>query len=302
MINSLLSVLADAATAADSTAIVPSYEQVSQSLVSPEFYNLLLDSAVSLAKRLATALVVFFIGKMIINWVKNLVFKIMEKKGVEPSLSSFCKSLINVVLYFTLIIIIIDILGLETSSFVALFASAGVAIGMALSGTLQNFAGGVMLLLFRPFKIGDYIVAQGNEGVVKEIQIFNTIINTADGKTIIMPNGALSTNIMVNVTANGIRRVEWTFGIAYGDNVDEARNIILSVLAANEKVLKDPAIYVAVKELNSSSVDFCAHGWVKCADYWGVLHGVNEAVYKEFNKKGINIPFPQMDVHVIGEK
>ena len=173
---------------------------------------------------------------------------------------------------------------------------------MALSGTLQNFAGGVMLLLFRPFKIGDYIVAQGNEGVVKEIQIFNTIINTADGKTIIMPNGALSTNIMVNVTANGIRRVEWTFGVAYGDNVDEARNIILSVLAANEKVLKDPATYVAVKELNSSSVDFCAHGWVKCADYWGVLHGVNEDVYKEFNKKGINIPFPQMDVHVIGEK
>ena len=191
MINSLLSVLADAATAADSTAIVPSYEQVSQSLVSPEFYNLLLDSAVSLAKRLATALVVFFIGKMIINWVKNLVFKIMEKKGVEPSLSSFCKSLINVVLYFTLIIIIIDILGLETSSFVALFASAGVAIGMALSGTLQNFAGGVMILLFRPFKVGDYISAQSNEGVVKEIQIFNTIISTSDGKTVIMPNGSL---------------------------------------------------------------------------------------------------------------
>lgn len=302
MLNTLLSVLTDAAVAADSTTIVPSYEQVSQSLVSPEFYDALIAGAVSLAKRLATALVVFIIGKMIINWVKNLVFKLMEKSNVELSLSSFIKSLVNVVLYFVLIIIIIDILGLETSSFVALFASAGVAIGMALSGTLQNFAGGVMLLLFRPFKVGDYIVAQGNEGVVKEIKIFNTFINTADGKTVIMPNGALSTNIMTNVTANGIRRVEWTFGIAYGDNVDEARKSIYDVLAANEKVLKDPATYVAVKELNSSSVDFVAHAWVNCADYWGVLHGVNEAVYKEFNKKGINIPFPQMDVHVIGEK
>ncbi len=302
MLNTLLSILADAAAVADSTAIVPSVEQVSQSLVSPEFYDALIAGAVSLAKRLATAVIVFVIGKMIINWLKNLVFKIMEKKGVEASLSSFCKSLINVVSYFVLIIIIIDILGLETSSFVALFASAGVAIGMALSGTLQNFAGGVMILLFRPFKIGDYIVAQGNEGVVKEIQIFNTIINTADGKTIIMPNGALSTNIMVNVTANGIRRVEWTFGIAYGDNVDEARRIILNVLAANNKVLKDPATYVAVKELNSSSVDFVAHGWVECGDYWGVLHGVNEAVYAEFQKSGINIPFPQMDVHIVNQK
>lgn len=302
MLNTLLSVLTDAAVAADSTAIVPTYEQVSQSLVSPEFYEALIAGAVSLAKRLGTALVVFFIGKMIINWLKNVVFKLMEKKGIEASLSSFVKSLINVVLYFALIIIIIDILGLETSSFVALFASAGVAIGMALSGTLQNFAGGVMLLLFRPFKVGDYIVAQGNEGVVTDIKVFNTIIKTADGKTVIMPNGALSTNIMTNVTANGIRRVEWTFGIAYGDNVDEARKIIYDVLAANENVLKDPATYVAVKELNSSSVDFVAHAWVNCADYWGVLHGVNEAVYKEFNKKGINIPFPQMDVHVIGEK
>lgn len=302
MINSLLSVLADAATAADSTAIVPSYEQVSQSLVSPEFYNLLLDSAVSLAKRLATALVVFFIGKMIINWVKNLVFKIMEKKGVEPSLSSFCKSLINVVLYFALIIIIIDILGLETSSFVALFASAGVAIGMALSGTLQNFAGGVMILLFRPFKVGDYISAQSNEGVVKEIQIFNTIISTSDGKTVIMPNGSLSTNVLVNFSKAGVRRIDWTISMAYGDEVDLAKQTIYDILNGNEKILKEPAVYVAVKGLNSSSVDFVAMGWVKTADYWSVMHAVNEAVYIQFSKKGINIPFPQMDVHIVGEK
>lgn len=301
MLCSLFSILADAVATADTSAVVPSYDQVAQTLVSPEFYDALIAGTISLAKRLGTALIVFIVGKMIIKWVKNLVFKLMEKSGVEASLSSFCKSLVNVVLYFALIIIIIDILGLETSSFVALFASAGVAIGMALSGTLQNFAGGVMILLFRPFEVGDYIVAQGNEGVVKEIKIFNTIINTADGKTVIMPNGALSTNIMTNVTANGIRRVEWTFGIAYGDDVDEARKIILSVLAANDKVLKDPATYVAVKELNSSSVDFVAHGWVNCADYWGVLHGVNEAVYKEFNKNGINIPFPQMDVHVVNQ-
>lgn len=297
-----MSVLVDAVASADSTALVPSYQQVTESLLSGELIGILKEGAISLSKKLVAAIVVFILGKMLIGWLKNLVFKLMEKRGVDPSLSSFCKSLINVVLYFTLVIIIIDILGLETSSFVALFASAGVAVGLALSGTLQNFAGGVMILLFRPFKVGDYIVAQGNEGVVKEIQIFNTIINTADGKTIIMPNGGLSTNILTNVTANGIRRVEWTVGIAYGDDVDAARKIINEILAANDSVLKDKGTYVAVKELNSSSVDFVAHAWVNCADYWSVYHGVNEAVYKEFSKAGINIPFPQMDVHVIGQK
>lgn len=307
MLSLLLSLADVAETAAqavaDSTvATVIDAKSSIESLMTPENQNAVIKWVVGIVKNFVIAGIVFLIGKSLIKLAKKLVSKLMDSRNFDPSLSSFIKSLICVVLYFVLIIIIIDILGLETSSFVALFASAGVAIGMALSGTLQNFAGGVMILLFRPFKVGDYIAASGNEGFVKEIQIFNTIIKTADGKTVIIPNGGLSTNVLVNFSTEGIRRIQWTFGIAYGDDVDKAKQIIYDVLNANDKVLKDPACSVAISELNSSSVDFAAFGWVKVDDYWGVLFSVNEAVYKSFNEKGINIPFPQMDVHVIPSK
>ncbi|MBO4807278.1 MAG: mechanosensitive ion channel [Paludibacteraceae bacterium] len=257
-----------------------------------------LDLLLSLGTRIVLAIVVFFIGRWIINRLKSIFAKMLERRSVEISLASFLKSLVNVVLTFFLIVSIIGILGIETSSFVALFASAGVAIGMALSGTLQNFAGGVMILLFKPFKVGDFVEAQGVVGVVKEIQIFNTIFNTLDNKVVIVPNGGLSTGIVTNYSKEENRRVDWVFSIAYGDDYQKAKSIIEGMLAADARVLKDPAPFVALSKLNSSSVDLTVRAWVFAADYWDVFFSMNEKVYETFRSQGLNIPFPQMDVHL----
>lgn len=262
------------------------------------FLQILIENAVNFGTRILLAILVYTIGKWIMNRIKKFIEKILEKKDVEPSLASFFRSLINIVLSFVLIICVIGVLGIETTSFVALFASAGVAIGMALSGTLQNFAGGVMILLFKPFKVGDYIDANGQSGTVKEIQIFNTIINTVDNKTIIVPNGGLSTSVMTNYSKESTRRVDWVFGIAYGDNYDTAKEILLDLINKDERILKDKAPFVALNTLNSSSVDIVVRVWVNSSDYWGVYFDMNEKVYKTFTEKGINIPFPQMDVYV----
>lgn len=258
-----------------------------------------LDMMMTLGSRILLAIVIFFVGKWIVNQLNKLFGKMLEKKGVEVSLASFLKSLVKIVLNFVLIITIIGVLGIETSSFVALFASAGVAIGMALSGTLQNFAGGVMILLFKPFKVGDFVEAQGIIGTVKEIQIFCTIFNTLDNKTVIVPNGGLSTGIVTNYSKEENRRVDWVFSVAYGDDYDKAKSVIEELLAADKRVLKDPEPFIALNALNCSSVDLVVRAWVKSADYWGVFFDMNEQVYKSFSKHGLNIPFPQMDVHVM---
>lgn len=313
MLNIILTML-QVATSADSAApaAIDSTAKTIVKLTSPETFtsgeyhailSMLIEKGVStitsLGGKLIAALIVFWIGKWIIGRLKNVLSKVMEKRNVDPSLASFLRSLANVIMIFILLIFIVDILGLQTSSFVALFASAGVAVGLALSGTLQNFAGGVMILLFRPFKVGDYVAALSNEGTVKEIQIFNTLIRTDDGKVIIVPNGNLSTSVMTNYTKEGMRRVNWTFGIGYGDDVDKAKKIVREVLESNSKVKQTPPPYVAVKELNASSVDLIVLGWVEVCDYWSVTFETNEAVYKRFMAEGINIPYPQMDVHMV---
>lgn len=258
----------------------------------------LVDLSVSLGSKLITALIVFLVGRWIIRKLNRLLIKIMEKRQVEASLFSFTRSLVKITLNFILVIILISVLGIETSSFIALFASAGVAIGMALSGTLQNFAGGVMILLFKPFKVGDFIEAQGQSGSVKEIQIFNTIISTPDNKIIIIPNGGLSTGITKNYSKEEMRRVDWEFGIAYGDNYDTAKEVIEKLLASDERILKEPAYFIALNSLGASSVNLVVRAWVKASDYWDVYFGMNEKVYKTFAKENLNIPFPQMDVHI----
>ncbi|MDE6526598.1 MAG: mechanosensitive ion channel family protein, partial [Muribaculaceae bacterium] len=199
-----------------------------KSLTLDEFLDKLISSSVSFAINLAIAIAIFYIGRWIINRLYRFVHNIFTKRKIDASLSTFVLSMIRIVLYFILIVTVIGILGIETSSFLALFASAGVAIGMALSGTLQNFAGGVLILLLKPYKIGDYIEAQGYSGTVKEIQIFHTIINTADNKSIIIPNGGLSTGSINNWSRESHRRVDWIVGISYGDNVDAAREKILA--------------------------------------------------------------------------
>jgi small conductance mechanosensitive channel len=224
--------------------------------------------------------------------------KIMSNKEFDPSISSFIRSLIDIALTATLLICIVNILGINTTSFVALFASVGVALGMALSGSLQNFAGGVMILIFRPYQVGDYIEAQGQGGTVKEIQIFNTVIITADNRTIYIPNGGLSSNVIVNYNDQTNRRVEWVVGVAYGTDFEKAKQILQGILKSDTRILSDPAPSIVVKTLNESSVDIQIRTWVNRPDYWDVYYAINEQIYATFNAKGIEIPFPQMTVHL----
>lgn len=248
------------------------------------------------------AFIVFLVGRLVINLLNKLVRKILSKRDIDPSVKTFVGSLVNVSLTILLIISVVGALGVQTTSFAALLASAGVAVGMALSGTLQNFAGGVMILLFKPFKVGDYIEAQGQSGTVKEIQIFNTIITTTDNKVIIIPNGGLSTGIMMNYSKESQRRVDWVFGIGYGDSYEHAKAVIARLLDNDPRVLKDPNYFIALTALNSSSVDIVVRAWVKAENYWGVFFDMNEKVYKTFAEENLNIPFPQMDVHLYNEK
>ena len=260
--------------------------------------NKLIDLVVSFGGRLLVAIIVFFIGRWLIKRIINLIVKGMQRRKVEASLFSFTRSMVKITLYFLFVIIIIGILGIETSSFIALFASAGIAIGAALSGTLQNFAGGVMILLFKPFKVGDYIEAQGQSGTVREIQIFNTILATPDNKIIIVPNGGLSTAITENYSKEETRRVDWVFGIAYGDSYDKAKEVIARLLNNDSRILTTPAYFIALNSLGDSSVNIVVRAWVKSPDYWDVFFDMNEKVYKTFTQENINIPFPQMDVHL----
>ncbi len=262
------------------------------------FISKMIDLGISLGSKLLIALVIFIIGRWLVKRILRLTCTIMQKRQVEASLYSFVRSLVGITLNFVLLITIISVLGIETSSFIALFASAGVAIGMALSGTLQNFAGGVMILLFKPFKVGDTIEAQGQSGKVKEIQIFNTLITTSDNKLIIIPNGGLSTGIMKNYSKEPTRRVDWEFGIGYGDSYDKAKAVIDKLLASDSRILQDPAWFIALTSLGESSVNIVVRAWVNAPDYWDVYFNLNEKVYKTFAEEGLNIPFPQLDVHL----
>ncbi len=263
-----------------------------------ELTSMVIKWVLNLSARVLIALAIFFIGRWIIRYLRKLLRRMMERRAVEASLKSFLLNLVSITLTLFLIIVIIGILGIDTTSFVAIFASAGLAIGMALSGTLQNFAGGVMILIFKPFRVGDFIEAQGQTGTVKEIQLFNTVINTTDNKTIMIPNGGISTGIINNYSKESIRRVEWTFGIGYGDDYDLAKATIASMLDQDARVLKDPAYFIAVSSLGDSSVNIVVRAWTSTGDFWSVFFDMNEKVYKQFPIVGLNIPYPQMDVHL----
>lgn len=248
--------------------------------------------------RIAIACVIFYVGRWIIRRIASVLHKIFVKRDVEASLASFLLSLVNISMTFILIIIVISFLGIDTTSFIAIFASAGLAVGMALSGTLQNFAGGVLVLLLKPYRVGDFIEAQGQTGTVKAITLFSTVLATPDNKNIILPNGGMSTGIINNYSKENVRRVDWTFGIAYGDDYDKAKATIASLLEADERVMKEPAFFIALGALADSSVNITVRAWVASENYWGVFFDMNEKVYKTFPKEGLNIPFPQMDVHL----
>jgi small conductance mechanosensitive channel len=267
-----------------------------------EFINKLIEQAAVYTPRIIGAIATLIIGLIIIGQLTNLLGRMMSNRKVDPSLAPFLKSLFNAILKVLLVVSTFSILGIAMTSFVAIIGAAGLAIGMALSGTLQNFAGGVMLLILKPFKVGDFIEAQGYSGSVKEIQIFHTIMKTPDNKTIVIPNGGLSTRSLINYSTEPYRRVDLTVGIGYGDSTARAREVLMELIESDERILRAPEVpadpFIAVSALADSSVNFAVRLWVKASDYWGVTFDMNEKVYNRFNEEGLNIPFPQMDVHL----
>ncbi|MBE0469994.1 MAG: mechanosensitive ion channel [Methyloprofundus sp.] len=244
------------------------------------------------------AIIVWVIGSWIVNIIVSAFGKAMVKTKTDASLQPFLKGLAGSLLKVMLVITVLGMLGIEMTSFIAILGAAGLAVGMALSGTLQNFAGGVMILIFKPFKIGDVIDAQGFVGAVQEIQIFNTILKTPDNKTIIIPNAGLSSGSMTNFSTEATRRVDWTISVGYGDDLDKAKAVIKRLCDEDSRILKNPEAFIAVAELADSSVNFTVRAWVNAADFWGVYFAMNENVYKTFPKEGLNIPYPQMDIHM----
>lgn len=252
---------------------------------------------VDAGKSILLAIAIFIIGRYLIRLINHLIAKALAHRKVEPTIQTFLKSFVNILLTTLLIISAVSALGVNTTSFAALLASVGVAAGMALSGNLQNLAGGIILLLFKPYKVGDYIDAQGVSGTVKEIQIFHTIITTVDNKQITVPNGTLSSGSVTNYSSNPLRRVDWTIGVEYGTDAEKVEKALMTLFQADSRILQDPAPFVALSNLADSSVDFVARVWVKGADYWGVYFDMNKKIYEEFNKQGIGFPFPQIQIH-----
>ncbi len=248
--------------------------------------------------KLLSALATLVIGLYIVKAIIGVLNKMMDRSNTDPSLRSFVGSLVSILLKVMVYITALGMLGVEMTSFVAIIGAAGLAVGLALSGTLQNFAGGVMILFFKPYKVGDVIEAQGYIGSVKEIQIFVTILTTPDNKTVLIPNGPLATGSLINFSTQATRRVDWTFGIAYGDDIDKAYAAIEKLIDADERILKDPAPFMALSALADSSVNIVVRVWVNAPDYWSVFFKMNEQVYKTFGSEGLNFPFPQMDVHL----
>jgi len=256
------------------------------------------DYVIPWAMNIGMAIAIFIIGRMVAGIVVNVVRKLLEKAGTDDMLTNFVCSIAKAVLMLFIVIAALNQLGVDTTSFIALIGAAGLAVGLSLQSTLQNFAAGVMLILFKPFKLGDFIEAGGSAGVVEKITIFNTIMKTGDNREIIVPNGDIYGGTITNNSARDTRRIDMVFGIGYDDDIKKAKDLLNEILAADDRILKDPAPLVAVAELADSSVNFNVRPWVKSADYWKVLYDVTEKVKLTFDENKISIPYPQMDIHM----
>lgn len=257
----------------------------------------LMDLTVSFIPKLIACILVLWIGFKLIKLVKRGLSKMLDKRSAEGSLKGFLTSLVDVLLKVMLVIMAMDIIGIKATSFIAVLGAAGLAVGMALQGTLQNFAGGVIILLMRPFKVGDYIEANGYKGYVKDIRIFHTFIRPFNGRIIIVPNSELATKSLINHTKEPVIRLDVTASVAYGTDLDKAMAVLKKVVDDDELILKDPIPKICVSELNTSSVDYSMWLWTTVDDYWTVWMRIRENIYKAFNENGISIPFPQLDVH-----
>lgn len=261
----------------------------------------LLDLSINAGKHILAAVIIYMVGRFLIKLINRVVFGMLERRQVEISVQSFLRSLLNILLTILLIISVIGALGVNTTSFAALLASAGVAIGMALSGHLQNFAGGLVVLVFKPYKVGDYIEAQSVAGTVREIQIFHTILVTPDNKVVYVPNGSLSNSSIINYSRESLRRVQWVIGVEYGENVDKVREKLMQLFAEDPRILQAPEAnkpFVGLETLADSSVNLAIRVWVKTEDYWVVHYQMQQRIYDLFNREGINIPFPQTVIHI----
>ena len=257
----------------------------------------LIDLCISAGKNILIAIVVYFVGRFLISLLQRIMANMLERRKVEVSIQIFLKSTVSILLNVLLIISVVGALGINTTSFAALLASAGVAIGMALSGNLQNFAGGLIILFFKPYKVGDWIEAQGVSGSVTAIQIMHTIVTTADNKVVYIPNGAMSSGVITNYSRMDTRRVEWIVGVDYGEDIDKVKGVAESLIQNDSRILKDPAPIVALHALDASSVNVTIRVWVANKDYWDVYFEMNKKIYEEFNRQGINFPFPQLTIH-----
>ncbi|MCF8221765.1 MAG: mechanosensitive ion channel [Bacteroidales bacterium] len=270
----------------------------SNSVNSQDVIDNIANLATTYGLKLILAILVLIIGLIVIRSMTRGATRLMKKRNVDDSLVPFLRSMISISLKVMLIISIMTMVGIQMTSFIAVIGAAGLAVGLALQGTLQNFAGGVIILLFKPYKVGDYITTQGHSGTVKEIQIFTTILTTPDNQTIIIPNSPIATNSLTNYSTQDTRRVDFTFGIGYQDDIDKARSIIYGIINNDERIMKDPEPIIKVSNLGDSSVDLATRVWVKSGDYWNVFFDMNEKVKKTFDSEGISIPFPQQDVHL----
>ncbi|MCH2190848.1 MAG: mechanosensitive ion channel [Gammaproteobacteria bacterium] len=268
-----------------------------------EAYSQYIKAASELAAqygiKLLFAIAIFVIGKRLARGITNLAIKGMEKQDIDVELIGFFDSLIYLALFAMVIIAALGQLGIQTASFVAIIGAAGLAVGLALQGSLSNFAAGVLIILLRPIRVGDFADIAGTSGTVRNIRIFTTELRTGDNKAVIIPNSRVLDSNITNYSSTGTRRIDMVFGIGYDDDIDQAKKVLLQIVEKDERVLQNPAPVVAVNELADSSVNFIVRPWVKTADYWGVHNDTMEAVKKGFDAKGISIPYPQSQVHMI---
>ena len=255
-------------------------------------------TAVGLIKNIIVALIIFYVGRMVVSLVVRGLRKAMRKQDVDKTLETFVCNLVRIVLLVVVIIAAIGQLGIQTTSFIAIFGAAGLAVGLALQGSLSNFASGVLIVLFRPYKVGDFIEGAGISGSVEQVQILTTILKTGDNKQVIIPNSKIMGSIITNYSANATRRVDLVIGVSYDDDLDKVRSTIQELVASDDRILDEPACTIAVSALADSSVNFVVRPWVNTPDYWPVMFDLTEAVKKRFDKEGISFPFPQQDVHL----
>lgn len=260
--------------------------------------NTLAEGAVNIGLKILAALVIFYIGRWIVRRMMLFMDRVYERRKVEVSLRSFLSGIIKVLLYVAIILVVIQVLGINTTSIVAMLASAGLAIGMALSGTLQNFAGGVMILFLKPYRVGDYIDAQGEEGTVSKIGLFSTEIRTVDNRVIYIPNSTISTSVIDNYSMSEMRRVDWSVAVDYGTDANKVREALMAIMRSDKRIVGDPEPVVFLTEMGDSAVKFSARGWVRNSDYWDVKFNINERIYTELTEAGFSFARPKMDVRV----